>query len=209
MLATWLVTSAQSRQDVVWSVIPLTVGQILIWFGTTLLAQTPPAEIPVQLTAVAINSLLSLILLFAVSPVLELTFGYSTRFRLMELMSLEQPLMQELMVTIPGTYHHSLVVANMVEAGAKAIGANSLLCKVAALYHDVGKLSYPEYFIENQFGGPNKHDKLAPSMSALILLSHVKKARSWPSAISWARKSRTSSASTTARVWSVSSIRRL
>lgn len=175
MLATWLVTSAQSRQDVVWSVIPLTVGQILIWFGTTLLAQTSPAEIPVQLTAVAINSLLSLILLFAVSPVLELTFGYSTRFRLMELMSLEQPLMQELMVTIPGTYHHSLVVANMVEAGAKAIGANSLLCKVAALYHDVGKLSYPEYFIENQFGGPNKHDKLAPSMSALILLSHVKK----------------------------------
>ena len=93
----------------------------------------------------------------------------------MELMSLEQPLMQELMVTAPGTYHHSLVVANMVEAGAKAIGANSLLCKVAALYHDVGKLSYPEYFIENQFGGPNKHDKLAPSMSALILLSHVKK----------------------------------
>ncbi len=63
----------------------------------------------------------------------------------------------------------------MVEAGAKAIGANSLLCKVAALYHDVGKLSYPEYFIENQFGGHNKHDKLAPSMSALILLSHVKK----------------------------------
>lgn len=175
MLATWLVTSAQSRQDVVWSVIPLTVGQILVWLGTTLLAQTSPAEMPVQLTAVAINSLLSLILLFAVSPVLELTFGYSTRFRLMELMSLEQPLMQELMVTIPGTYHHSLVVANMVEAGAKAIGANSLLCKVAALYHDVGKLSYPEYFIENQFGGPNKHDKLAPSMSALILLSHIKK----------------------------------
>lgn len=175
MLATWLVTSAQSRQDVVWSMIPLTVGQILVWLGATLLAQTSPAEMPVQLTAVAINSLLSLIMLFAVSPVLELTFGYSTRFRLMELMSLEQPLMQELMVTIPGTYHHSLVVANMVEAGAKAIGANSLLCKVAALYHDVGKLSYPEYFIENQFGGPNKHDKLAPSMSALILLSHVKK----------------------------------
>lgn len=175
MLATWLVTSAQSRQDVVWSVIPLAIGQTLIWLGTAFLAQTAPSELPVQLAAVAVGSLLSLILLFAVSPVLELTFGYSTRFRLMELMSLEQPLMQELMVTIPGTYHHSLVVANMVEAGAKAIGANSLLCKVAALYHDVGKLSYPEYFIENQFGGPNKHDKLAPSMSALILLSHVKK----------------------------------
>lgn len=175
MLATWLVTNAQSRQDVVWSIVPLTIGQAIIWFGATLLAQSAPGVMPTQLLAVFINSVLSLILLFAVSPVLEITFGYSTRFRLMELMSLEQPLMQELMVTVPGTYHHSLVVANMVEAGAKAIGANSLLCKVAALYHDVGKLSYPEYFIENQFGGPNKHDKLAPSMSALILLSHVKK----------------------------------
>ena len=175
MLATWLVTIAQSRQDVVWSIVPLTIGQAIIWFGATLLAQSAPGVMPTQLLAVFINSVLSLILLFAVSPVLEITFGYSTRFRLMELMSLEQPLMQELMVTVPGTYHHSLVVANMVEAGAKAIGANSLLCKVAALYHDVGKLSYPEYFIENQFGGPNKHDKLAPSMSALILLSHVKK----------------------------------
>lgn len=175
MLATWLVTNAQSRQDVVWSIVPLTIGQSIIWFGAILLAHSAPGVMPMQLLAVFINSVLSLILLFAVSPVLEISFGYSTRFRLMELMSLEQPLMQELMVTVPGTYHHSLVVANMVEAGAKAIGANSLLCKVAALYHDVGKLSYPEYFIENQFGGPNKHDKLAPSMSALILLSHVKK----------------------------------
>lgn len=175
MLATWLVTCAQNRQDVVWSIIPLTLGLLVIWGATALLSQLTPLEAPVQAIAVAINALLSLILLFAVSPVLELAFGYSTRFRLMELMSLEQPLMQEIMVTIPGTYHHSLVVANMVEAGAKAIGANSLLCKVAALYHDAGKLTYPEYFIENQFGAPNKHDKLAPSMSALVLLSHVKK----------------------------------
>ncbi|MDO5483498.1 MAG: HDIG domain-containing protein, partial [Desulfovibrionaceae bacterium] len=175
MLTTWLVTSAQSRQDVVWSFLPLVLGQMFIWGGVSLMVQTPSADMPVLLTAVAVNSLLTLVMLFAFSPVLELAFNYSTRFRLMELMSLEQPLMQELMVTIPGTYHHSLVVANMVEAGAKAIGANSLLCKVAALYHDVGKLSYPEYFIENQFGAPNKHDKLAPSMSALIIVSHVKK----------------------------------
>ena len=175
MLATWIVTSAQNRPDVIWGLFPLAGGQMIIWLGAAALLQTPLWEIPAQLCAGGINSLLTLIVLFAVSPVLELIFGYSTRFRLMELMSLEQPLMQELMVTIPGTYHHSLVVANMVEAGAKAIGANSLLCKVAALYHDAGKLSYPEYFIENQFGGPNKHDRLAPSMSALIILSHVKK----------------------------------
>lgn len=175
MLATWLVTSAQTRQDVVWSVIPLTIGQAIICLGLLLSSNVALELYPAHAVAVLVNSMVSLILLFALSPVLELSFSYSTRFRLMELMSLEHPLMQELMVTIPGTYHHSLVVANMVEAGAKAIGANSLLCKVAALYHDAGKIAYPEYFIENQFGGPNKHDKLAPSMSALILISHVKK----------------------------------
>ncbi|MDE7064827.1 MAG: HDIG domain-containing protein, partial [Desulfovibrionaceae bacterium] len=175
MLTTWLVTRAQNRQDVVWSIIPLTIGQTIIWAASAGLAQASLGDIVPQAVAVMTSSVISLLTLFALSPVLELMFGYTTRFRLMELMNLEQPLMQEIMVTMPGTYNHSLVVANMVEAGAKAIGANSLLCKVAALYHDAGKLSHPEYFIENQFGGKNKHDKLAPSMSALILISHVKK----------------------------------
>jgi len=93
----------------------------------------------------------------------------------MDMMNLEQPLLQRLMIEAPGTYHHSLVVSNLVEAGARRIGADSLLAKVAALYHDIGKLKNPEYFIENQYGSKNKHDKLAPSMSALILISHVKK----------------------------------
>lgn len=175
LLATWLVIKAQSRQDVLWNIIPLTIGLLIIGSAFLCLETVPYIDWLYQYIAIIVASLLSLIILFAFSPVLESIFGYSTRFRLMELMSLEQPLMQEIMVTIPGTYHHSLVVANMVEAGAKAIGANSLLCKVAALYHDAGKLSYPDYFIENQFGAPNKHDRLAPSMSALILLSHVKK----------------------------------
>lgn len=175
MLATWLITRAQNRQDVVWSIVPLSLCLLLMWASKAFLFNITLNEWPIQAIAVLINTLLVVIILFAFSPVLEMAFGYSTRFRLMELMSLEQPLMQEIMVSIPGTYHHSLVVANMVEAGAKAIGANSLLCKVAALYHDAGKINYPEYFIENQFGAPNKHDRLAPSMSALILLSHVKK----------------------------------
>jgi len=125
--------------------------------------------------ALFVNAVLSLFLLFAFSPVIEMMMGYTTRFRMMELMNLEHPLLQELMMNLPGTYHHSLVVSNLVEAGAAAIGANSLLCKVAALYHDIGKISRPEYFVENQFGGPNPHDKLSPAMSALILFAHVKK----------------------------------
>jgi hypothetical protein len=102
-------------------------------------------------------------------------FGFTSRFRLMELMNLEQPLLQDLMVQAPGTYHHSLILSNMAEAGARAIGANALLAKVAALYHDIGKLKAPHYFIENQYGRNNPHDRLAPSMSALILISHIKK----------------------------------
>lgn len=176
MLNTWFIIRAQTRQDVVWSVLPLAVGQVIIAVGSGWLDGMRGADEFLILSGfVCLNALLSLFILFAISPILEIAFGYTTRFRLMELMNLEQPLLQDLMVTIPGTYHHSLVVANMVEAGAKAVGANSLLCKVAALYHDVGKLAYPDYFIENQFGGPNRHDKLAPAMSALILGSHVKK----------------------------------
>ncbi len=171
----WLIRRAQTRQDVVWSLLPLTGGIVALWCGVALLEGPDIIRFGYGFILASVNALLSLFLIFALSPIVEMAFRYTTRFRLMELMNLEQPLLQELMLSVPGTYHHSLIVANMVEAGAKAIGANSLLCKVAALYHDIGKLSRPEYFIENQTGGKNKHNKLAPSMSALILLSHVKK----------------------------------
>ncbi|WP_170920273.1 HD family phosphohydrolase [Desulfacinum hydrothermale] len=108
------------------------------------------------------------------TPLAELLCGYTTDIRLLELASMDQPLLQELMIQAPGTYHHSLIVGNMVEAAAKSIGANSLLAKVAGYYHDIGKIKKPLYFIENQLDGENRHEKLAPSMSSLILISHVK-----------------------------------
>lgn len=108
------------------------------------------------------------------TPLAELLFGYTTDIRLLELASMDQPLLQELMIQAPGTYHHSLIVGNMTEAAAKSIGANSLLAKVAGYYHDIGKIKKPLYFIENQFDAENRHEKLAPSMSSLILTSHVK-----------------------------------
>ena len=175
MFVTWLVTRSQNRQDVIWGLVPHFLFHLAIWLGATLLAQNAVAAYPGQIVAIIVNSITTLLLFFAVSPILETLFDYATRVRLMELMNLEQPLLQELMLAMPGTYHHSLLVANLVEAGAKSVGANSLLCKVAALFHDIGKISHPEYFIENQFGGVNKHDRLSPSMSALILISHVKK----------------------------------
>lgn len=107
-------------------------------------------------------------------PLVEMSFDYTTDIKLLELANLDQPLLRELMVRAPGTYHHSVIVSNMVEATAKEVHANPLLAKVAAYYHDIGKMNKPLYFVENQVRTQNKHEKLAPSMSALILISHVK-----------------------------------
>ncbi|MDM8525170.1 HDIG domain-containing protein [Desulfococcaceae bacterium HSG8] len=108
------------------------------------------------------------------APLLEIAFGYTTDITLHELANLERPILRRLMIEAPGTYHHSVVVGSMVEAAASEIGANPLLAKVCGYYHDIGKIRKPLYFIENQTDGKNRHDKLAPSMSALILISHVK-----------------------------------
>ncbi|MCK5783456.1 MAG: HDIG domain-containing protein [Desulfobacterales bacterium] len=108
------------------------------------------------------------------TPLMELTFGYTTDSTLHELANLDQPLLRRLMLEAPGTYHHSVIVGSLVEAAASEIGANPLLAKVCGYYHDIGKLKTPLYFIENQRDGKNIHNKLAPSMSCLILTSHVK-----------------------------------
>jgi cyclic-di-AMP phosphodiesterase PgpH len=107
-------------------------------------------------------------------PLIEMSFGFTTDIKLLELSSLDQPLLRQLMVHAPGTYHHCVITSNMVEATAQAVQANPLLSKVSAYYHDIGKMKKPQYFIENQIGIENKHEKLAPSMSSLILISHVK-----------------------------------
>lgn len=107
-------------------------------------------------------------------PLLEVTFNYTTDISLLELANLERPILRKLMMEAPGTYHHCVIVGSMVEAAAAEIGANPLLAKVCGYYHDIGKVKKPLYFIENQSNGKNRHDKLAPSMSGLILISHVK-----------------------------------
>ncbi|UCD86369.1 MAG: HDIG domain-containing protein, partial [Desulfobacterales bacterium] len=108
------------------------------------------------------------------APVVEMMFGYSTDIKLLELANLDRPILRKLMLEAPGTYHHSVVVGSLVEAAAAAVGANPLLAKASGYYHDIGKIKKPLYFIENQVGSENKHDKLAPSMSSLILIAHVK-----------------------------------
>ncbi|MFP4057709.1 MAG: HDIG domain-containing metalloprotein [Candidatus Brocadiia bacterium] len=107
-------------------------------------------------------------------PVIELVFNVATDIRLLELSDQEQPLLRYLVTLAPSTDNHSRRVALLAEAGAEAIGANSLLCLVASYYHDIGKMVKPECFIENQGGGESPHDQLRPSMSALIIAAHTK-----------------------------------
>ena len=109
-----------------------------------------------------------------IAPIVEIAFNYTTHIKLLELANLDQPILRRLMIEAPGSYHHSVIAGSMVEAAASEIGANSLLAKVCGYYHDIGKIKKPLYFIENQTNGKNKHNKLAPSMSSLILIAHVK-----------------------------------
>lgn len=123
----------------------------------------------------ALGGITAGIITAGLNPVLELLFSYTTDIKFLELSNLDQPIMRRLMIEAPGTYNHSVIVANLAEAAASAIGVSPLKTKVCAFYHDIGKLDKPLYFIENQTDGKNRHDKISPSMSALVLIQHTKK----------------------------------
>ena len=123
----------------------------------------------------AINGLVTPILTYGLMPLVESVFDITTDFSLLELSNLNHPLLKKLSVQASGTYHHSIIVGNLAEAAAHAVGANSLLARVGSYYHDIGKIEKSEYFVENQISGENPHKKLTPRMSALILMNHVKK----------------------------------
>lgn len=137
-------------------------------------------ETPWQLLLVSglvlglINGLLSSILTNGALPYLESTFGVTSSVKLLELSNPSNPLLRQLLTEAPGTYHHSIMVGNLAEAATEAVGGDHLLVRVGALYHDIGKIKRPYFFIENQLATDNPHDKIAPTLSTLILTSHVK-----------------------------------
>lgn len=120
------------------------------------------------------SGLLTAVLVIGMMPFFEVTFGILSALKLVELSNPNHPLLRKLLTETPGTYHHSLMVGNLSEAAAESVGANGLLCRVGSFYHDVGKTKRPSYFIENQNGGVNPHDKLDPKVSASIIIAHAK-----------------------------------
>jgi len=107
-------------------------------------------------------------------PMIEKVFGIATSMTLMDYSDANQPLLRKLAMEAPGTFSHSLLIGSIAETAAEAIGANGLLCRVGAYYHDIGKINKPPYFVENQMGSENRHNQLSPAMSLLIIIGHVK-----------------------------------
>ena len=130
--------------------------------------------IPSDILFLAVNGAAVSIVVLGGLPVFEYLFRAVTNISLLELADFNHPLMQRMIMEAPGTYHHSLVVGNLSEAACRAVGANSLLARIGAYYHDVGKLSKPEYFSENQDIDGSKHDDLSPAMSKIVIMNHVK-----------------------------------
>ncbi len=158
-----------------------TVTAAVLGIGTLLLGllEIPPiAGAAQQMLVMALSATLTSFgvsfLVLGILPSVERVFDITTGMTLAELRDPKQPLLRQLQQRAPGTYNHSMQVASIAESAAEAIGADSLLTYVGAMYHDVGKINKPEYFIENQAGGVNKHSKLSPAMSLLVIIGHVK-----------------------------------
>ncbi len=146
----------------------------LLMIGAGAVEQVPPSIYGQQALAAFGSGLLTSLVVLLLIPPFEYLFKVTTDIRLLELSDMGHPLLSRLAMEAPGTYHHSLMVANLAQAAAREIGANDLLTRVCAYYHDIGKLTKPEFFIENIQGRANPHDELSPSMSRLIVISHVK-----------------------------------
>ena len=166
----------RTRSKVIRTGLAVGLSQTTVVFGLTALHWARPDIMLVvnQAGACIIGGFLSAVVVLLILPVFETLFDITTDISLLELSDLGHPLLQRLAMEAPGTYHHSLIVANLAQAAADEIGANSLLARVASYYHDVGKLTKPEFFAENLQMRQNPHDTIPPSMSTLVITSHVK-----------------------------------
>ncbi|MEM1055837.1 MAG: HDIG domain-containing metalloprotein [Bacteroidota bacterium] len=174
LLGVFSVRDVKNRSQLLISGGLVLAAYALVLFAFALLRATPfDDRLVYELIAAAINAVL-LLLAWPLLAAIERGFGVTTDITLLELSDTNRPVLKELSMRAPGTFNHSLQVANLAEAAAAAVGANALRTRVGAIYHDIGKMLKPEYFIENQQAGENPHDKLKPSMSALVIAAHVK-----------------------------------
>ncbi|MFQ6019937.1 MAG: HD family phosphohydrolase, partial [Dehalococcoidia bacterium] len=131
-------------------------------------------DLPLMLLTTATGGFLSAVITVGASVVLAMLFGITTRIQLMELAQLSHPLLRRLQEQAPGTFHHSGIVGNLAERAADLVGADSLLVRTGCYFHDIGKITQPDYYIENQMEGENPHEKMTPQASAAVVCQHVR-----------------------------------
>jgi putative nucleotidyltransferase with HDIG domain len=165
--------NARRRVDMVKAGVIIAVINLITVVSLLLIQGCPAMLYPFILFWAAVNGLASGMLVLGILPVIENALHLATTFRLIELLDTGAPILRKLESTAPGTYSHSMMVANLVETACNEIGANALLARVGAYYHDIGKIDHPDYFVENQ-KLYNKHNELNPRLSATIIRSHVK-----------------------------------
>lgn len=174
MMAILSLKSSRTRENVLRPLLFILIGYLIT---ITAVSISSLESLPSMLTMIAMafgNAIVSVLITNGLMMIIERIFGVTTSLSLLELSDMNRPLLKRLSLEAPGTFNHSIVVGNLLEAAAEKIGADSLLARVGAYYHDIGKLSKTEYFVENQSGDENKLNQLKPHMAAKVVISHVR-----------------------------------
>ena len=164
----------QQRNDIIIASLYVFIINVTLTFSMGFLVSSNILDVVQRSIYTGSASIVSGILVIGFLPLFESAFDIVTTIKLLELSNPNAPLLKRLLMEAPGTYHHSIMVGNLAEVAAEEVGGNSLLARVAAYYHDIGKIKRPYFFKENQLGKDNPHDKLTPNLSTLIIISHVK-----------------------------------
>ncbi len=172
-VAMYMVRRLRTRSQFLTTIIALLIASAVVILAHGLYKGHAWQEMQIDMIYLSVASLLTPIITYGLIGIVEVSFGITTDLTLLELLDFNHPLLKRMQRDANGTFNHSVVVGNLAEACADAINARALLCRVGAYYHDIGKMVRPEYFIENQFSGENKHDGLTEAMSAKIIRNHV------------------------------------
>ncbi len=169
-----IIRKMQQRNDIIYSAIPFMIINMTLTFFVGFLVSNNIYDVIMKSGFSALSAIISAVLAIGFLPFFESFFDIVTTVKLLELSNPNSPLLKKLLIEAPGTYHHSLLVANLAEVAAEQVGGNTVLTRVASYYHDIGKIKRPYFFKENQLGNDNPHDKITPNLSSLIITSHVK-----------------------------------
>ena len=174
LVASMILRNVQQRNEIMYSMLYLILISTLINFSVEGILSTNMKVVLINCLYSALGVAISSIIAIGTLPFFEMTFNIMTIVKLLEISNPNSPLLKRLLMEAPGTYHHSMTVANLAEVAADEVGANPIITRVGAYYHDVGKLERPYFFKENQYNDDNPHNRITPNLSALIIISHVK-----------------------------------